>query len=133
VPDRLREIKRRRADQVSTGSGKERRCSRYPGYLAHDARGMEAKGPISQHRDEMQQDATDAEAGKLGHHDLFNPRMGMGFGISSGFSPLSRIPSLNPRSAPPRSAPKLRSLLVPKISITIRSTISQWPMLNEPI
>src|SRR4029453_11915986 len=52
---------------------------------------------------------------------------------SSGSAPISRTASLNPRSAPPRSAPTVRSLLVPKISITSRRTISQWLMLNEPI
>src|SRR5262245_30731919 len=43
------------------------------------------------------------------------------------------MPSLKPRTAPPRSAPMLRSFLVPKISITITRTISQCQMLNEPI
>src|SRR4026209_936359 len=43
------------------------------------------------------------------------------------------IPSLKPRTAPPRSAPMLRSFFVPKISITITRTISQCQMLNEPI
>src|SRR5262249_46506252 len=52
---------------------------------------------------------------------------------ASDFSPPSRMPSLKPRTAPPRSAPMLRRFWVPKISITIRRTISQCQMLNEPI
>src|SRR3954463_10692627 len=43
------------------------------------------------------------------------------------------MPSLKPRTAPPRSVPMLRSFLVPKISITITRTISQCQMLSEPI
>src|SRR5438105_5601214 len=43
------------------------------------------------------------------------------------------MPSLKPRTAPPRSAPMLRSFFVPKISITITRTMSQCHMLREPI
>ena len=42
-------------------------------------------------------------------------------------------PELNPRTAPPKSAPMLRSFLVPNISITMSRTISQCQMLNEPM
>src|SRR3990172_2777651 len=52
---------------------------------------------------------------------------------SAGFSPPSRMPSLKPRTAPPRSAPMLRNFLVPKISTTIKRTTSQCQTLNEPI
>src|SRR6185369_14445293 len=52
--------------------------------------------------------------------------------VSAAFSPVC-MPSLKPRTAPPRSAPMLRSFLVPKTSITITRTISQCQMLNEPI
>src|SRR5574340_2257 len=41
--------------------------------------------------------------------------------------------SLKLFTAPPRSPPMLRSFLVPKITSTITSTISQCQMLNEPI
>src|SRR5258706_12738044 len=43
------------------------------------------------------------------------------------------MPSLNPLTAPPRSAPMLRSFFVPKMSSTMSSTINQCQMLNEPI
>src|SRR5512134_1787908 len=43
------------------------------------------------------------------------------------------MPSLKPFTAPPRSAPILRSFFVPKISTTTSSTISQCQMLSEPI
>src|SRR6185437_780648 len=42
-------------------------------------------------------------------------------------------PSLNPFTAPPRSAPMLRSFLVPNTSATINNTINQCQMLNEPM
>src|SRR5205814_10328060 len=45
----------------------------------------------------------------------------------------SFMPSLNPRTAPPRSAPILRSFLVPKTSRTISSTTSQCQMLQVPM
>src|SRR5688572_4518719 len=43
------------------------------------------------------------------------------------------MPSLKPFTAPPRSVPRLRSFLVPKIRTTTSKTISQCQMLNEPI
>src|SRR5438552_3834305 len=43
------------------------------------------------------------------------------------------MPSLNPFTAFPRSAPILRSFLVPKISTTTSSTISQCQILKLPI
>src|SRR5208282_1769033 len=43
------------------------------------------------------------------------------------------MPSLKPRTAPPRSWPILRSFLVPKISTTTSSTISQCQMLSPPM
>src|SRR5213592_779483 len=45
----------------------------------------------------------------------------------------SFMPSLNPRTAPPRSAPMLRSFFVPKTSKTISSTTSQCQMLQVPM
>src|SRR5712671_5089211 len=56
-----------------------------------------------------------------------------GAGASDCLSPPSRMPSLKPRTAPPKSAPMSRSFLVPNISITITRTISQCQMLNEPM
>src|SRR5690606_10032964 len=44
-----------------------------------------------------------------------------------------RMPSLKPFTAPPRSAPMLRSFLVPNTSMTISRTINQCQMLNVPI
>ena len=38
---------------------------RYPGQFAHDTRGVEANGSISQHRDEMQKNTAKAEAGAM--------------------------------------------------------------------
>src|SRR5712691_9648799 len=52
---------------------------------------------------------------------------------SPGLSSEDFMPSLKPRTAPPRSAPILRSFLVPKTSRTIRSTTSQCQMLQVPI
>src|SRR5438876_3357685 len=52
---------------------------------------------------------------------------------SPGLSSEDFMPSLKPRTAPPRSAPILRSSLVPKTSKTIRSTTSQCQMLQVPI
>src|SRR6266699_45122 len=52
---------------------------------------------------------------------------------SPGLSSEDFMPSLKPRTAPPRSAPILRSFLVPKTSKTIRSTTSQCQMLQVPI
>src|SRR3954468_5793723 len=49
-------------------------------------------------------------------------------GVSSAF-----MPSLNPFTAPPRSAPMLRSFFVPKMSSTMTSTINQCQILNEPM
>src|SRR3970282_665299 len=43
------------------------------------------------------------------------------------------MPSLKPFTAPPRSAPMLRSFLVPKMRTTTSSTISQCQMLSEPM
>ena len=91
--------------------------------FAQDARGVEANRSISQHRDEMQENTAEAEAGKDQHADQG----------SRGFSPPSRVLSLNPRSATPRSEPRLRSFLVPKTSSTIRRAITQWTRLKEPI
>src|SRR5258708_22993066 len=51
-----------------------------------------------------------------------------GFFSSSPF-----MPSLKPFTAPPRSAPMLRSFFVPKMSSTMTSTIIQCQMLSEPI
>src|ERR1700759_940497 len=45
----------------------------------------------------------------------------------------SRMPSLKPLTAPPRSEPMLRSFLVPKIITTTSSTISQCQMESEPM
>src|SRR5690606_30627103 len=45
----------------------------------------------------------------------------------------SRMPSLKPLTAPPRSDPMFFSFFVPKISTTISSTTSQCQMLNEPM
>src|SRR5712691_202076 len=50
---------------------------------------------------------------------------------SPGLSSEDFMPSLKPRTAPPRSAPILRSFLVPKTSRTIRSTTSQCQMLHR--
>src|SRR5690606_15401456 len=49
-------------------------------------------------------------------------------GVSTSF-----MPSLNPRTAPPRSEPMLRSFFVPNTSSTITRTTSQCQMLKEPI
>src|SRR5690606_12028306 len=49
-------------------------------------------------------------------------------GVSTSF-----MPSLNPRTAPPRSEPMLRSFFVPITSSTITRTTSQCQMLKEPI
>src|SRR5882672_2242843 len=48
-------------------------------------------------------------------------------------APDSFMPSLNPRTAPPRSVPILRSFFVPKTSNTINSTTSQCQMLQVPM
>src|SRR5690349_16246854 len=55
--------------------------------------------------------------------------------ISPGFLGASSpfMPSLKPFTAPPRSAPMLRSFFVPKMSSTMTRTMSQRQMLNEPI
>src|SRR5690606_8795791 len=45
----------------------------------------------------------------------------------------SLTPALKPLTAPPRSAPMLRSFLVPNTSMMITRTISQCQMLIEPI
>src|SRR5713101_123192 len=45
----------------------------------------------------------------------------------------SFMPSLNPRTAPPRSAPILRSFFVPKTSKTINRTTSQCQILQVPM
>jgi hypothetical protein len=42
-------------------------------------------------------------------------------------------PSLKPLTAPPRSAPMFLSFLVPKISTTTSSTMSQCQMLKDPM
>src|SRR5690349_3209473 len=54
-------------------------------------------------------------------------------GVSGPPAVPSRMPSLKPRTAPPRSVPMLRSFFVPKISITITRTMIQCQMLSEPI
>src|SRR6266853_1680637 len=45
----------------------------------------------------------------------------------------SFMPSLNPRTAPPKSAPILRSFFVPKTSKTINRTTSQCQILEVPM
>src|SRR3954451_20980607 len=49
------------------------------------------------------------------------------------FSSSVFIPSLKPLTALPRSVPRLRSFLVPKMSTTTTRTIIQCQMLNEPM
>src|SRR6267378_6482438 len=53
--------------------------------------------------------------------------------LSAGLSSEDFMPSLNPRTAPPKSVPMLRSFFVPKTSNTINSTTSQCQMLQVPI
>src|SRR5467141_2920138 len=52
---------------------------------------------------------------------------------SAGLFSEDFMPSLKPRTAPPRSAPILRSFLVPKTNRTINSTTSQCQMLQVPM
>jgi hypothetical protein len=52
---------------------------------------------------------------------------------ASADSPPDFMPSLKPLTAPPRSEPMFLSFLVPKISTTTSSTISQCQMLNDPM
>src|SRR5512146_331215 len=63
------------------------------------------------------------------------PEICCGVGSAGGgeSESLDFMPSLKPRTAPPRSWPMLRSFFVPKISTTTSSTISQCQMLNPPM
>jgi len=69
VLDGLREVERQRVNQARRDLGKENHPCRHPRQFARDARGVEANGSISQHRDEMQEHTTKAKAGKFGNHD----------------------------------------------------------------
>ena len=72
----LREVERQRADQAGMHAGEKRRGSaRHPGQFPGNACGVEAHSPISQHRDEMQENTAKTEAGKFGNHSLINPRL----------------------------------------------------------
>ena len=107
-------------------------CSRQREYLA-DASAAQFTRLPSGLASALQKISTQQESKKIPVNRVVSPMYIINPLAAAGSSSALFIPSLNPRTAPPRSCPMLRSFFVPKIITTMSSTMSQCQMLNEPM
>ena len=76
VFDRLRKVKGQRGKHAARRAGEHCQSRGYPRQFPRDAFEVEANAAIAQHRDEMKQDATNAESSENRHTRFLNGRAG---------------------------------------------------------